>query len=240
MKSTIFLFCLVLSAGITSIAQEKTIKDANVEKRNVSGFHTIRVEDGIDLYLTQSDEEAVAVSAGRLEDRDKIKTIVENGVLRIYYNNNGLVITGWRNRYLRAYVSVKTLQELRASGGSDAYAESGLTVKDFKLHTSGGSDFRGTVNADNLELRASGGSDIRISGKTINLRAISSGGSDIHGFDLIAENAFITSSGGSDARITVTHELGVEASGGSDVDYKGNPVIKYKSSSGGGSVTKRN
>jgi hypothetical protein len=28
------------------------------------------------------------------------------------------------------------------------------------------------------------------------------------------------------------------ASGGSDVKYKGNPVMKYKSASGGGSVTR--
>jgi hypothetical protein len=240
MKRTILLIGLVVAAGFTSIAQEKVIRDANVEKREVPAFHSIRVGDGIDLYLTQSDEEGVAVSANKIEDRDKIRTEVENGVLRISYGRSGGVVIGWRNRSLKAYVSVKTLKELRAGGGSDVYAESGLTVGDFKLHVSGGSDFRGTINAENLELRASGGSDIRISGKAVNLKASCSGGSDIYAFDLEAEYAFVSAGGGSDARVHVTRELGAEASGGSDIDYKGDPVIKYKSTGGGSSVSRRN
>ena len=104
MKRTILLIGLVVAAGFTSIAQEKVIRDANVEKREVPAFHSIRVGDGIDLYLTQSDEEGVAVSANKIEDRDKIRTEVENGVLRISYGRSGGVVIGWRNRSLKAYV----------------------------------------------------------------------------------------------------------------------------------------
>ena len=181
------------------------------------------------------------MSASKLEYRDKIKTTVENGVLRIYFDQGGWSGITWRNRQLRAYVSVKTLKELNASGGSDIYIQAGgLTTTDFKMHISGGSDFSGAINAESIEVHASGGSDMRISGKAVNLKISASGGSDVNGYEMIAENVFISASGGSDARITATRELGVECSGGSDIDYKGNAIIKYKSSSGGSSVSKRN
>ena len=72
----------------------------------------------------------------------------------------------------------------------------------------------------------------------VDAKIVASGGSDFRGYDLIAENAIIQTSGGSDASITVTKEMAAMASGGSDVKYKGNPVVKYKSANGGGSVTK--
>src|SRR5215475_7403648 len=106
MKNIVLLLIAVLS--ITSLLAQKTINDANAEKRNVSGFHGIEVGGGIDLYLSQGDE-AVAVSASEVEHRDKIKTEVVNGILKIYYKTeNGLrniLRTG--NKKLKAYVSIK-------------------------------------------------------------------------------------------------------------------------------------
>jgi hypothetical protein len=234
------LFCMMVALAATSYGQDKVIQDQNAEKRSVSGFHTIKVEDGVDLYLTQDGTEAVAVSAAKPEHRDKIKTTVENGVLRIYFDNENHINIMWRNRQLRAYVSVKTLKALRASGGSDVFIQSGLKADELSMHISGGSDFSGSITCNNLEVDASGGSDARMSGKVVNLKISASGGSDFLGYDLICDNVYVSASGGSDAKITVTKELGVEASGGSDVDYRGNAVIKYKHSSGGSSVSKRN
>jgi hypothetical protein len=107
------------------------------------------------------------------------------------------------------------------------------------MDLSGGSDFNGQVTATNLTIDQSGGSDTHIKGKAVNLRVEASGGSDFNGYELTAEYAIFKASGGSDAEITVTKELAAEASGGSDVSYKGSPVIKYKSSSGGSSVKSR-
>ena len=46
-------FGLLLMLGlITTASAQKTIRDANAQKRNVSGFHAIEVSGGIDLYLS--------------------------------------------------------------------------------------------------------------------------------------------------------------------------------------------
>ena len=52
---------------------------------------------------------------------DKIRTVVENGVLKISYGDKGISWNSKRN--LKAYVSFKKLTALAASGGSDINVE---------------------------------------------------------------------------------------------------------------------
>ena len=219
-----------------AIGQEKTYYEPNAEKREVGSFKSIRVGDGIDLYIIQGEEEGVVVSATEITQRDKMRTVVENGELKIFIGTGGF---NWKGRKFKAYVSVKTLNKLRASGGADIIVQGELKLDNLQLVLTGGSDFTGQVAVTDLTVDQSGGSDMHIKGSVVNLRVNASGGSDFKGGDLIAEYAIIDTSGGSDATLTVNKEMAAEASGGSDVNYKGNPVIKYKSATGGGSVTKR-
>jgi len=220
-----------------AISQEKVIYDANAEKRTVGSFQAIKVSDGIDLYIIQGTEEGLVVSATELAHRDKMKTTVENGELKIYLD--GVTAWNWKNRKLKAYVSVKSLNKLRASGGADVIIQGELKTDKLHLVLTGGSDFTGQVAVTDLTIDQSGGSDVHMKGNAVNVKIGASGGSDFKGFDLIAEYAIIDVSGGSDVTLTVNKEMAAEASGGSDVNYKGNPVIKYKSATGGGSVSKR-
>jgi len=216
----------VLLAGLaTSALAQKTINDPNAEKRNISGFHGIEISSGIDLYLSQG-EETVAVSASEAKFRDKIRTEIKNGILKIWYENNSNFHIDWNNRKLKAYVSFKDLDMLEASGGSDITVEGSIDVSKLSLNISGGSDFEGKVNMSELKVDASGGSDVDISGiaKTVSIDA--SGGSDFKGYELITEFCTVDASGGSDVYVTVNKELNAESSGGSDVYYKGSGLIR--------------
>jgi hypothetical protein len=237
----LFLACSILIISQFAFSQEKIIKEPNAQERKVgSDFHAVAVHSGIDLYITQG-ENAVAVSAKSEEYRDRIKTVVEGGVLKIYIDENWKNWSwGWHDRKLKAYVSVKALDALTASGGSDIYANDGLNVNSLQLQCSGGSDFHGKVTASDMEVHQSGGSDVHISGKTGTLKVHTSGGGDFHGYDLQADIVNVSASGGSDAQVTVMKELSVKATGGSDVHYKGPGVIKDISSGGGGGVSRRN
>lgn len=233
------LACFALFTAFVAFTQDdKVINDANAQKRTASGFHAIRAEDGIDLYITQGAEEALAVSANDPKYRDRIKTEVKNGVLRIYFDEDGFNFS-FRNRRLRAYVSVKTLDAIDASGGADVFMKEGVTSTNFRLGLSGGGDFYGKITATSLTIDASGGSDVHIEGKVTDLNMEASGGSDFNGYNLITDNAKINVSGGSDAQLTVNKELIANASGGSDVAYKGTGTVRNVSASGGSSVTKR-
>lgn len=238
MRNT-FILIVALVAAVPVLAQNKTYNDANAERRSVSGFHAISMAGGIDLYITQGNEEGVAVSASKTEYRDKIRTVVENGVLKIYYDTPNWYSWGWSSRKLKAYVSVRSLDGLKASGGSDVVVTGTLSGEKLSIDLSGGSDFKGNVSVTTLDVDASGGSDVNISGRATNLIIDASGGSDMDGYELVAENCNASCSGGSDINITVNKELVANASGGSDIHYRGNGSVKKSSSSGGSSVSKR-
>ncbi|HEY0679356.1 MAG TPA: head GIN domain-containing protein, partial [Chitinophagaceae bacterium] len=161
--------------------------------------------------------------------------------LKIYYDTESRWFTwgGWTNRKLKAYVSVKNIDGLTASGGSDVQISGTLSSQKLKMGLSGGCDFKGNVSINELNINASGGSDVSISGKAANLVIDVSGGSDLDGYGLTADNCNVSCSGGSDVNITVNKELTADASGGSDIHYRGNAVIKKTNSSGGSSVSKR-
>jgi hypothetical protein len=241
MKQVISLFVSVLLLT-GAISAQKTIRDANAQNRNgLKNFHAVQVSSGIDLYLTQSSEEAVAVSASSNEYRDKIITEVVDGVLKIYYEKNNSWNWGSNssNKKLKAYVSVKNLDKLSASGGSDVAFESVIKSDKLNISISGGSDLKGEVACDDLSLTASGGSDADLKGKVSKARISASGGSDVGGYGLITDICNVISSGGSDVYITVNKEMDANASGGSDIHYKGNATVRT-SKSGSSDIRKMN
>ena len=230
------------AVAIASIAQTNTVvNDKNAQVRNVTNFHGVKISNGIDLYITQGPAEGVAVSASETKYRDNIKTEVENGILKIYYDAGIGVHFNWSigDRKMKAYITLKDISELTASGGSDVFVQGALQATSLSLHLTGGSDFHGQVDIGTFTVRQSGGSDVKISGKAANIAIDASGGSDFIGYDLVTDNCDIYATGGSDMSVTVNKVLNVKASGGSDVSYKGTGVIKNYSASGSSDVTRK-
>lgn len=234
-----FLF-LIAAASFLSVQAQKTINDPNAEVRNVSGFHAIKISNAIDLLLTQSSTEAVAVSASETKYRDRIKTEIDNGVLRIYveqgdwklWNNTG-------NKKLKAYVSFKTLDKLIVSGACDVNVDGVIKSDALTINLSGASDFDGAVEASTLTIDQSGASDATVWGTAGTLKVQVSGASVFKGFDLKTDNCSARAQGASDIKITVNKELDARASGASSIRYTGNAVITELHTSGASSVNKK-
>src|SRR5687768_796847 len=161
MKHILAIFVMTVFSA-AALAQ-KTVNDPNAEKRNVSGYHGIQVSGGIDLYLSEGSE-AVAVSASETKFRDNIKTEVKDGILKIWYDDKLNLKVDWGNRKMKAYVSYKSLDRLSGSGGSDINVDGVIKAGNFALDLSGGSDFEGKMDVNELKVEASGGSDINIGG----------------------------------------------------------------------------
>src|SRR5688572_26101034 len=117
MKNILTTFFSLL-VGVSLLAQQ-TYNDVNAEVREVKGFRGVKVATGIQLVLTQSNTEAVAISAPTKEERERIKTVVENGVLKIHYDHDAWKLMGGRTpKNLKAYVSVVNVDFLGASSGA--------------------------------------------------------------------------------------------------------------------------
>jgi len=225
-------------AFIGAFAQKTFVNDANAELRNLSGsFNNITVSGGIDLYISQYDNESVAVSASSDEYIRNIKTIIDNNTLRIFFDGGKSWNSG--NKKLKVYVSFKRLEKLVASGACDVQVAGVIQLPSFKLDLNGASSFKGAVKVDNLSLDLSGASDARINGFASSVYIQSSGASDMKGYDLVADTCTAKASGASDINITVNKELNASASGASDIYFKGDAVIKKMNSSGASSIVKR-
>ena len=234
------LITAFMLAGVAAMAQNpKVINDPNAQKRTVGDFHGIAIHSGIDLYLSQGGDEAVAVSASDPEYRDRIVTEVQDGILHIYLDDKWHWNGGWGNRKLKAYVSCKVLDQLTASGGSDVFIDETLKSQKLELHLSGGSDLHGKLEVGELTIGQSGGADVYISGSASQLFVHVSGGSDFHGYELAVDDCHAQASGGSDVYVTVNKQLDASASGGSDIHYKGNGSVRESHTSGSGSVSKK-
>jgi hypothetical protein len=231
----------VFFAGMAMMAaaQKEIVNDPNAEMRTISGsFNSIKVSGGINLFLTQSDDEAVAVSAAEDKFKEGIKTVVEDNILKIYYFGERSW-NSFKNKNLRVYVSFKDLQKLDASSASDIQVAGSIKVSSLTLSLSGASDFKGAVNVNELKIGASGASDVTIKGIATSVRIETTGASDVKGYDLVTEICTASASGASDINITVNKEIKATASGASDISYKGNAQVTESHASGASSVGKK-
>ncbi len=235
MKKTIGLIAL-LACGFSGLFAQKTINDPNAELREAKNFNGINVSSAFTVYLSQGNEEAVAVSSSDDETLKRIKVEVKDGILHV-----GLEKGSWKwtrgNKKLKAYISFKQISKLVVSGACDVYMEGVLKADDLKVDISGASDWRsGKVDVKKMDIHLNGASDVNITGVATQLSVDASGASTFKGLDLATEYCSAKASGASDIKITVSKELNVSASGASDVKYKGEAVIRDLKTSGASSV----
>ena len=170
---------------------------------------------------------------GELNDLDDLNLFVENGQLIARYNNS------WRNRREPMYIDITMpdIQKVDFSGAVKAKLEGfeNLPALEFELSGASKVDFEGSGRDFKLDL--SGASELLMFGEGKYLDGELSGASQLDAFDLITQESDLELSGASAARVCVSEFLKVDASGASNVRYKGNPNVDKKTS-GGSTVRK--
>lgn len=233
-KSTVIFFLTICASTIYAQNTEET--------RNVSNFKGIHISSGIDLYIKQGNVESVRI-VGDKDKLGKVKTEKEGDVLRIYAGSS----KGWFNfdfdwsnkKIIKAYVTVKDLNSIWATGGSDVFSEGKLDLIKLELKATGGSDVKLNLDTDELICETTGGSDVTLSGTATVFRASTTGGSDLKAKELRTNFCSVSSTGGSDAHVWAEKEISISATGGSDVYYKGGARLVQSNSSGGSDVHKQ-
>jgi hypothetical protein len=233
-KIITFLFIALTAINISAFSADSN----KTENRSLKNFNAVKVSSGIDLYLKMGDSENVEVVADD-DDIDRIITEVRDGTLHIYMKNNSIFNFNFGSRSKKVYVTVKELNMVDASAGSDVASENVLTGDNLEIEASSGSDIKLDVIYKNLSLDVSSGSDAKIAGKTKNFSAEASSGSDINAKDLESVICKARASSGSDISVRVSDEIYARASSGSDINYYGNPQIKDINESSGGDISHR-
>lgn len=196
-------------------------------------FSIIKATEGLDVFLTQSDNESIIVETDE-NLQELIITEVEDGVLKIHTKES----IG-RNSAKKVTVSFKNISSIIATSGSDVVSTNTITVDELDLKTTSGSDMTLHVNAKILNCKSTSGSDLNLTGKTEKFNAEATSGSDIEAKELIALYSNIKATSGADITTSTEKILVAKATSGGDVKYYGDPEKVDKSNNSSGNVSKR-
>ena len=226
----LFLTTFLTSCGVDVFNRVSGNRNVVTKDRKINGdFTRVKVSNGLDLYIKQGDRNEVTVEADE-NLHEIIITEVRGDQLRIYTDKNI-----WRAKARKVYLTVTSIEELRASSGSDVFSQNILKVKNFTVSTSSGADMRIEVDADNVYSSSSSGSDLRISGKANSHETKATSGSSIKAYNLESKDVTARVSSGADISVYASESINARASSGGDIRYKGNPEkVNRKTSSGGG------
>ncbi|WP_445955628.1 head GIN domain-containing protein [Yeosuana sp.] len=205
-----------------------------IENRTLNqSFNAIKASQGLDVYLTQGNEESIVIEADE-NLHSLIKTEVKDNELRIYTEKS----IGYASSK-KIMVTFKDISKITSTSGSDVMSTNTINADHLELNTSSGSDMKLDVNTRSLSCNSSSGSDLKLSGNTGKLNAEASSGSDIKAADLIAQSSHVTASSGADITVNTAKELTAKASSGGDIKYYGNPEIVNKKDGPSGSISKQ-
>ncbi|MBV9987893.1 MAG: DUF2807 domain-containing protein [Chitinophagaceae bacterium] len=204
---------------VSTANAQKVVYDDNVEKREVSAFHAIETSSGIEVILTKGDKEELAVSANHKDYLPEVRTIVQNGVLKISRTDDWKIWRQWKNWRIKVYVSYRDLESLKANSGASIH----------------GSD----IALQKLSVRLNSGATITLSGTVQSLDVDGSSGAQFHGYDLSTPNCKAEASSGAGVQITVSKEISARANSGGYVRYRGEGLIRDINVNSGGSVKRQ-
>ncbi len=211
-----------LIAGILAVSgmAQKVVYDDNVQKRNVHGFHAIESNAGIEVIISKGDKEELAVSVGDLKYLDEVRTVVENGVLKINRSDNWKLWNQWKNWKVKVYVSYTSLEGVKATSGAS------ITGTDLQLNR--------------LIAKFNSGGYITLSGSVDELTVDGNSGGQFRGYSLSTNTCKADLTSGAGAQVTVNKEISARANSGGFIRFKGDAQIRDINVNSGGSVKRQN
>ncbi|MDB5211964.1 MAG: hypothetical protein JWQ30_2791 [Sediminibacterium sp.] len=219
MKKIVIVIAALLT-GWLSVQAQKVVYDDNVQKRTISSFHAIETSSGIEVIMSKGDKEELAVSVGNTEYLDQVRTVVENGVLKLSRaSDNWKFWNKFKNWKVKVYVSYVNVDAIRA--------------------TSGGSVTASDVSFTRLIARMNSGGMITLTGKIESLDVDGSSGAQFRGYSLTTTNCKADVSSGAGVQVTVTKEISAKANSGGFVRFKGDGLIRDINVNSGGSVKRQ-
>lgn len=224
MRNTTLLSILliVLLVIVSSCNEYEDDGPMQYEERSyaIDGFSSIDSRDAIRVNI----KHGLYFDVEARGDRRNLNDLVirkSGNTLLLYFDE-------WENRQHETYVTLilPTLSAVSLSGATNSEIEGFNTEGTFELSLSGASIATTNIQSESILLDLSGASVLQIYGRAQQYNARVSGASSLKAFGLTSNDAKLTVSGASSARVTVNEQLQAFVSGSSSVVYRGNPQIE--------------
>ena len=201
------------------------------ENTKVSNFTRISVSGGFKVTLKQDSSLNVSVNA----DDNLVKYIhveSDGNELKIYTKKN-MCPSG----EMTVTIGLRNLERLKGSGAISFVSDGKINAKDLDIKLNGASNVDMDLTAGNVSTQTAGASQINLKGQATSHRIEMTGNGNVRAFDFVVGKYEIRTTGASDCEINVLNDLQVNATGASDVKYKGNPANVNTSKLGAATVT---
>ncbi|HEU4471747.1 MAG TPA: head GIN domain-containing protein [Flavisolibacter sp.] len=222
-------FLLAIQFSCTNMGGEKITGNGQIttQQRKVAAFTDVEIHGGIKVHLRQD-----TLAPVRLETDANLMEYVEveseGGTLVIKPKSNYNLDP---SREVIVYISAPSYKKIDLSGASGLVSDNTIAgAGELLLECSGASAMRLEVNMSELNIDLSGSSEIELKGQAREVDANLAGASMMRGFDLVAINASIDLSGSSEAEVYANENLDAQASGASELRYKGAAKVESKTS----------
>lgn len=227
----VLLFSTVAACQVSIFKSVKGNKNVIVKERKVSNkFNKIQSRKGLNVYITMAKETSVVVEADE-NLHEIIKTVVEDGVLKIYSDENIR-----RAKAKNIYIKTPRINAIDAESGSSIIFENTMIVNNFEAKSSSGASAELLVNSEIINSKCSSGASMSIKGKAFSHESDASSGASINAFELKSNEVIARVSSGAHIKIFAKDKLTAKASSGGSINYEGRPLVLEKKSSSGGSV----
>lgn len=238
MRTKSIIIVLILALGVLTSCDHESIRASDEVSSldyAIPEYSTLKVSNAFNTYVTFSDtEESVRIEANEnLHDRIIVK---RDGNALIIKLKSLTSVRG--NATLNAYIVTKDISNFDIAGASKLTLENVWNGNNGRIELSGASNFNGEVAVDRLNLDMTGASSLDLYGTASALDADLAGSSDIRDFDLTVKDLKMDMSGASEAYLSISESIDIQASGASSLKFKGDAKITYKRLSGASEIVK--
>lgn len=222
-----------LLAASQLYAQDITLKPT------VSGFTTLKISSGVQVFLTQGDSESLRIDARGFSEKDIIAE-VDGSELKL-----SIRLQGWlgsnkadRNtsRYVKMYLTARQLREITVASGAQLTGEAAFQAEKIELAARSGAQLTVDLKATDVTLSAGAGSTATVTGSAKTLSASASGGATIDAKSLVTNTCQAEATSGATVQVYAENELFMKASTGGSVNHSGPGRIVSRKTSLGGSA----
>ena len=240
MKIRLLLALLALALSATGWAQHPAA--ARLETRALPPFTAIDVTDGIQLVVQPGPSPTAVVDASTAQFRRMTKTVVEGGVLKVYFdyqhepNWPGLVNS---QEEFKVVVTTSELHALQAANGAMVTLAKGLTASQtgtLAVRLRSGARLSGAVQVQQLDVQLRGGSSAHLTGAAATLTLRVTEGSDFRSPRLQADQCTVFASSASTARFAVRKTLDASAVNEATITYSGPAQLTQERHEQGGQI----
>jgi RNA polymerase sigma factor (sigma-70 family) len=205
----------------------------DTREMKVEGFKSLDLGNTFHVTITQGERFRTSVTA---DDNlfDFIKVVREDAELRVFLDMKKRSV---QDATLKATITMPSLEGLNVSGASIVIIKGFKLSGTFRGKVSGASRLKGDIQADTLNLEVAGASRADLEGSAKKATLSASGASSLRLKDLRIGTAAVQLSGASHAVIRVKDKLDYTLSGACHLEYRGDPTLGERTTTGASSVS---